>query len=1361
MSGYIYDEYYIDIPPENMINPFSITPNNTFNNNTPDIISNSNMTPPILTHNNIWTPSETFWRIYNKFQSTILKEYPDMPCVYCGRMLYKNKATWIAYDPTETYPIEQNNQINVLTSYGTMRRQILKIPSCYSCVKPQNRFSFPSLVRIPNEIEAVPLHRRKFLSPIYLHCSLGRNSGSTNTYSEYCSIVGTMGYSVNFRALALYSGVIGAYLQPLNPNHASNEEIFDDTLSQAATWLSSHNPYLRNYANALNQRSAINRTGPFPIATHIPNDDTAPPVNPRDIIVPTTNLPDEVHNEDFHYSRLMAGFVCNNDNNKLPISIYDPNLEPLLFPHLFPDGKGHFHNMREYAQANENRLETLGKYAKHMILLNDPRFRLDHYWPSHTYLQLEKLRHHQNTQRILRKKNLDESHRNPLPIELIQQSNYSNARCINENLTTPIPTFIRTGDAYFHEKELHLNSMLKKLGLPTVFITLSMAESRWTELHDILQQTDDSNTIPTNRPLHCALHFMHRFRSLKKEVWKNEKVSGWGTITDFFDRIEFQNRGAAHVHGCYWTTKSIDYMIQNNIIRSDLPDPQQEPELYQKVSTYQIHRCDPFKCGGPAPPGEQCKKGFPWQFSDTTHIDENSCRYIYKCTKPSDQWIVPYHPETLLIWNAHMNIQYVTSKGFARYMTKYMAKTEPSHVFNITENDKFKEHIIARRLGAMEAMFLILGETICNSSIQVKYLNTDPPNVRSKAVLPIHLLINEDDDPYFKDPIEKYMNRPIDNIFDEITYPNYFENYIIQKNRPINTRRDVYQDQLGNYVIERTKPIIVRYRFLKVTDGELYFYQLLLQSIPTRSENELKGIYSTYRDRYTSMYPHMVEEIQQSTQNNTEQIMQTMNLRYSEILDRLLSNLENVISQDISEILRNQLDFLKILPPILPQDAIYQLPPDQYYIISTLKCYLGKRDTRKWPYFFVTGSAGTGKSYIIRLLVNSLNNNKSNYLLIAPTGVAAQNIGGTTIHSTLRIVSTQTGFYTLSLYDNEYQNKLKKIDTIIIEEISMVSKQLFEFISNMFATIHNNALAFGGINVVVVGDLAQLPPVTGSPIFKSSIWKLFYPLFLHQPQRQQNQLEFYNMLQNIRLGNLTEEIWEKLQRKHESFNPNRPIDLLLNTTNIVGYRETADKINRLVCNTLPITQEKFMISHAIDTVNGEQWNANLTEKNFKSKTNLPLSVRLQQGAKVMYLNNSKANLNIYNGTIGVITDVNVESKLVRVSFSVPKGIVDIDIKTEINYFIINGNNASRQQFPIQNCYALTVHKTQGLTLQHVSLSLDNQIFSTGQAYTALSRCPNWDNVQIAALDREAFKTDPDMIKEYKRLELVAASPLPI
>jgi len=321
-------------------------------------------------NNNPWRPNEYYRRIYDKFQLSILKEYPDTPCVYCGRLLYKNKATWIPYDHSETYPIERVNQINVLESYGTLRRQILKVPTCYSCAKPQNRFQYPILARIPDEINQVPLHHRKFLSPVYLHCSLGRSPGSSS-YSEYRSIVGTMGYSINYRALSLYSGTMGAYLQQSNTNHISNEEIFDDTLLQASNWLSLNNPYLRNFTNTLRQRSLRRGTGPFPIAIHIPNDDTAPPINQRDIIIPTTNLPDEVHNEDFHYSRLMAGFVRDDNNNSLPISIYDPNLEPLLFPHLFPDGKGHFHFMKEHAQLNEDKAETLGKYAKHMLLLGD------------------------------------------------------------------------------------------------------------------------------------------------------------------------------------------------------------------------------------------------------------------------------------------------------------------------------------------------------------------------------------------------------------------------------------------------------------------------------------------------------------------------------------------------------------------------------------------------------------------------------------------------------------------------------------------------------------------------------------------------------------------------------------------------------------------------------------------------------------------------------------------------------------------------------------------------------------------------------------------------------------------------------
>jgi len=100
--------------------------------------------------------------------------------------------------------------------------------------------------------------------------------------------------------------------------------------------------------NIIHQRYTTRMTGLFSTATHISNDDTTPLVNQGDIIIPNINLPNKVHNEDFHYSRLMVGFVYNNDNSSLPISIYDPNFEPLLFLHLFSNSKSHYHNMKKY-----------------------------------------------------------------------------------------------------------------------------------------------------------------------------------------------------------------------------------------------------------------------------------------------------------------------------------------------------------------------------------------------------------------------------------------------------------------------------------------------------------------------------------------------------------------------------------------------------------------------------------------------------------------------------------------------------------------------------------------------------------------------------------------------------------------------------------------------------------------------------------------------------------------------------------------------------------------------------------------------------------------------------------------------------
>ena len=137
-----------------------------------------------------------------------------------------------------------------------------------------------------------------------------------------------------------------------------------------------------------------------------------------------------------------------------------------------------------------------------------------------------------------------------------------------------------------------------------------MAENRWTHLQEILANSDNGDTLPTNRPFHCANYFVHRFHSLKRELYKKSELTGFGEITNFFDRVEFQNRGAAHTHSCYWTTNTIDEMISNDVIRSTIPDPLLEPELYAAVVTNQIHTCN-AKYRGPAAPGQMCKKGFP------------------------------------------------------------------------------------------------------------------------------------------------------------------------------------------------------------------------------------------------------------------------------------------------------------------------------------------------------------------------------------------------------------------------------------------------------------------------------------------------------------------------------------------------------------------------------------------------------------------------------------------------------------------------------------------------------------------------------------------------------------------------------
>lgn len=163
----------------------------SYNSGRPTPSSHIDSIPP-------WIPSQRLRKLHTQFQNTTLCQYICIPCAFCGRLLYPTKAKWVPYDEDYTYPLEVNFQnISVyIRGEGSTRT----ICICDSCKTNKKRYPCPRLHPIPNVIKVIPIAQRRFLSPVFLHCSLGRNLNA-NKYTEYRSLVGDMEFSKNMRAL--------------------------------------------------------------------------------------------------------------------------------------------------------------------------------------------------------------------------------------------------------------------------------------------------------------------------------------------------------------------------------------------------------------------------------------------------------------------------------------------------------------------------------------------------------------------------------------------------------------------------------------------------------------------------------------------------------------------------------------------------------------------------------------------------------------------------------------------------------------------------------------------------------------------------------------------------------------------------------------------------------------------------------------------------------------------------------------------------------------------------------------------------------------------------------------------------------
>jgi ATP-dependent exoDNAse (exonuclease V) alpha subunit len=379
---------------------------------------------------------------------------------------------------------------------------------------------------------------------------------------------------------------------------------------------------------------------------------------------------------------------------------------------------------------------------------------------------------------------------------------------------------------------------------------------------------------------------------------------------------------------------------------------------------------------------------------------------------------------------------------------------------------------------------------------------------------------------------------------------------------------------------------------------------------------------------------------------------------------------------------------------------------------------------------FLSGSAGTGKSFTIKKIVEYLENNNLNYGLTALTGCAASLINGQTLHSFLLLGIDKSLKDIYNDLSKKYIPKfkaLKSLNTLIIDEISMMSNELIELINELFKLIKSNLLPFGGIQVILVGDFHQLPPIRGNYCFTSPIWDelKLHNIILTDLIRQKDDLILQEILEELRIGTISDKTFETLKS--------------LNKTKFIGDIKPT-KLFPVNTNVDKINNREFEKLVKINDGNTTTYKA---LSNYKVDNIESFNVCLTLNAQIMVIRNLCVENHLVNGTRGIVVGL------------LDKCVIIKDINNNIhhiNYYTdLHKNKKHYISFmPLKLAYAISIHKSQGSSIDCLELDLGNDIFVSGQTYTALSRATNIKNIRIINIEKNSFFVNKKIIDFYKK-----------
>jgi ATP-dependent exoDNAse (exonuclease V) alpha subunit len=388
---------------------------------------------------------------------------------------------------------------------------------------------------------------------------------------------------------------------------------------------------------------------------------------------------------------------------------------------------------------------------------------------------------------------------------------------------------------------------------------------------------------------------------------------------------------------------------------------------------------------------------------------------------------------------------------------------------------------------------------------------------------------------------------------------------------------------------------------------------------------------------------------------------------------------------------------------------------------------------------YITGRAGSGKSHLLQYFVE---NTKKQVAVVAPTGVAALNVSGQTIHSFFRLDTDVQDPNNQEQMKVGYkqQEVLKAVDAIVIDEASMLRVDILAAIDKKLQLANNNQLPFGGKQLLLFGDLYQLPPVIDSGQVSrylddeyKSVFFFAAPVFKQQPliikelkhiYRQQNPA-FIGILNDVRVGKLTSNELDALNTR--CIDPN-DVGTHVRYITLTPRNDKARHINHRHLNS--INRPEFSYEA---TVTGD-----IKQSAFPTERIL----RLKVGAQVMMLANDLTDSSSpsrqeqrrwVNGTLGVVSEL--EPDKIKVMIDKVEHSIDRHTWEKVQYAydaekkkLTKRTVSTFKQFPIRLAWAITIHKAQGQTYQSVAIDLDDGAFAAGQTYVALSRCVDMDTL---------------------------------